>query len=322
MRWLMNGMLVAACCLFVAGADLMAQQGTGAGGGAGGGAGAGTGAGAGSGAGGQGAGGQGAGGQGVGQGAGGQGAGGQAGTGRGDLIGGQTGAAGQTGGGALGTRGQAGLGTNAGARAGLGAQADGFAPVGTPPGNVNDGQDLRTLLARAPIMIALDVDGNGVISAPEVQNAPMALARLDRNGDAVLSIDELLNDMSVASRAGLSAAVANPGAVLDPAQMAAQFMAADKNNDGFIDKTETLPRTQQMFARADLDRDGRLSREEVTQLATVMSERRDNAAGRNEAAATNARNEAVNRTDAGARAGTTDRQAEDRERSIRARSQQ
>jgi len=42
-----------------------------------------------------------------------------------------------------------------------------------------------------PIVAALDADGDGIISAAEIANAPAALKTLDRNGDGQLSGDEL-----------------------------------------------------------------------------------------------------------------------------------
>ena len=50
-------------------------------------------------------------------------------------------------------------------------------PGGTPP--------------KPPIESALDINGDGVISAEEIANAPAALGKLDKNGDGQLTTDEL-----------------------------------------------------------------------------------------------------------------------------------
>ena len=42
------------------------------------------------------------------------------------------------------------------------------------------------------IIRALDVDGDGILSAKEIANAPASLKKLDRNGDGQLTPDEYL----------------------------------------------------------------------------------------------------------------------------------
>jgi len=43
----------------------------------------------------------------------------------------------------------------------------------------------------APVMVALDLDGNGVVEGVEITSANATLLKLDRNGDGRLSADEL-----------------------------------------------------------------------------------------------------------------------------------
>ena len=45
---------------------------------------------------------------------------------------------------------------------------------------------------KPPVDLALDADGDGIISAAEIAGAPAALRSLDRNGDGQLTLDELL----------------------------------------------------------------------------------------------------------------------------------
>jgi hypothetical protein len=44
---------------------------------------------------------------------------------------------------------------------------------------------------RNPVIAALDANGDGVIDANEIANAPAALRKLDKNGDGKLTRDEL-----------------------------------------------------------------------------------------------------------------------------------
>jgi len=44
----------------------------------------------------------------------------------------------------------------------------------------------------SPIFKALDVNGDGVIDAKEIANAPAALKKLDKNGDGKLTRDEIM----------------------------------------------------------------------------------------------------------------------------------
>jgi hypothetical protein len=55
---------------------------------------------------------------------------------------------------------------------------------GPPPGH--DGHRPP----RPPLIAALDANGDGVIDAAEIANAPAALLKLDKNGDGKLTPDE------------------------------------------------------------------------------------------------------------------------------------
>ena len=46
-------------------------------------------------------------------------------------------------------------------------------------------------LGPCPLMKALDLDGDGMLSTEEIANAPESLATLDRNGDGRITPDEL-----------------------------------------------------------------------------------------------------------------------------------
>lgn len=125
--------------------------------------------------------------------------------------------------------------------------AGGFAPV---PGNV---------MSRLPLMMALDVDGDGQISSVEIDGAVTALKKLDRNADGSLTMDELMPE-GMPRETG-------PGK-----EVISRMMMADLNNDGFIDQDEMPGRMKTMLLdRGDTDKDGQLSREEITRVITLMN---------------------------------------------------
>lgn len=115
------------------------------------------------------------------------------------------------------------------------------------------------MMARLPVMMALDADGDGELSASEIEGAVAALKKLDKNSDGKLSGEELMPP-------GMPALGPMAGP-LDPEEMVSRMMAADANRDGLLDKTELPPPMQPMLARADSDGDGKLSKEELTQFA-------------------------------------------------------
>lgn len=72
---------------------------------------------------------------------------------------------------------------------GAGAQHEGP----PPPDAQNDGSGQNHPKRPVPpIVAALDANGDGIISADEIANAPAALLKLDKNGDGQLTMDELM----------------------------------------------------------------------------------------------------------------------------------
>ncbi len=53
----------------------------------------------------------------------------------------------------------------------------------------NNGEHKRPM---PPLVSALDANGDGVIDASEIANAPAALKKLDKNGDGKLTRDEIM----------------------------------------------------------------------------------------------------------------------------------
>lgn len=73
-----------------------------------------------------------------------------------------------------------------------GAPDDGAAPpAGPPPEEVEGKPARRPKHPVPPLVAALDTDGNGELSADEIDEAPASLAKLDTNRDGELTPHEL-----------------------------------------------------------------------------------------------------------------------------------
>lgn len=102
---------------------------------------------------------------------------------------------------------------------------------------------------QVPVVRALDTDQDGTISPAEIRNAPTALLALDLNHDGRLSMDEWR-------------AAPDPR-IKDSEQTVKWIMAFDANGDGKVSRAELPERLKSMIDRADTDKDGFLSPEEI-----------------------------------------------------------
>ncbi len=101
-----------------------------------------------------------------------------------------------------------------------------------------------------PVLLALDTDHDGTISAAEIAAAPASLAKLDTNGDGQLTSLEFLPRQVDA-------------AAVDPDALVKRLMAFDRNGDGVLTAEELPERLQGMMTRADANHDGKLSPDEI-----------------------------------------------------------
>jgi hypothetical protein len=99
----------------------------------------------------------------------------------------------------------------------------------------------------SPLMAALDADGDGELSAKEIDNAAKTLKKLDKNGDGKVSRDELR-----------------------PPSFAERLKQMDKNKDGKISKDEVPEQMQRMFDRLDSDGSGSIDTAEVEAIEQRM----------------------------------------------------
>lgn len=126
-----------------------------------------------------------------------------------------------------------------------------------------------------PILRALDADGDGEISASEIEGAAKALAKLDRNGDGKLTRDEIGPPPGRPDGRPAEAARPAAGGGGFAEQLMARLKEADKNGDGKISKDEAPDRIKENFDRADTNSDGQLDSTELK----AMLERIRGAAG-------------------------------------------
>lgn len=114
----------------------------------------------------------------------------------------------------------------------------------------------------SPLVAVLDADHDGTVSAAEIAAAPAALRSLDKNGDGAIAIEEVSPPRPPQEQSG----------AVSP-DLVNTLFSFDENKDGKLSKSEVPERMQGIFARADTNQDGLLTRDELTR-ATVAQDRR------------------------------------------------
>ena len=106
-----------------------------------------------------------------------------------------------------------------------------------------------------PLIIkALDTNGDGVIDASEIANAPAALKTLDKNGDGKLTVEEYIGPW-----AGTNGPARGPGGRRPP--LPPLIKVLDANGDGIIDASE-MANASAALLKLDKNGDGKLTRDE------------------------------------------------------------
>ena len=107
----------------------------------------------------------------------------------------------------------------------------------------------------------LDADGDGQLSRAEVDSLREALfARFDRNGDGVITTDEVIAQQQLIQMR----------AELRQARLALTAAQMDRDADGAITPREFTARAD-LFALADADGDDAISAEEAAQLRARLT---------------------------------------------------
>tara|TARA_Y100001934_G_scaffold262743_1_gene337572 strand:- start:6643 stop:7248 length:606 start_codon:yes stop_codon:yes gene_type:complete len=149
-----------------------------------------------------------------------------------------------------------------------------------------------------PITKALDADGDGEISAKEIENAVAALKKLDKNKDGKITEDEIRPERrgmgggppgnnrrggfggppgESSDRRGFGGPLGEgrggfssqggQGGRPGPNEMVAKLMALDSNKDGKLAKDEVSGRMHAIIDRADTNKDGYADKAELTKMA-------------------------------------------------------
>jgi Ca2+-binding EF-hand superfamily protein len=117
-----------------------------------------------------------------------------------------------------------------------------------------------------PLLQALDTDGDGELSAKEIENASVSLKKLDKDKNGKLTRDEIRPAFGPGGPGGM---MAGP----NPQELVTRLLAFDKDGDGKLSKAELPERLQAMMDRGDTNKDGFLDKAELTRLSEAQSRR-------------------------------------------------
>ena len=134
-----------------------------------------------------------------------------------------------------------------------------FAQQGPGPGGDRGGM---SFIRMSPILNAVDVNQDGVLSAAEIASAPARLRTLDKNGDGILTQDEAGIQMGFGRGGGRGRGEGGgrgeegggdepPAPAPTAEELTATLMMFDANHNGQLEKSEVPERMQGLFERGD-----------------------------------------------------------------------
>jgi Ca2+-binding EF-hand superfamily protein len=119
------------------------------------------------------------------------------------------------------------------------------------------------------VLQALDTDGDGQLSAAEIEAAPKSLLTLDKNHDGQITGEEYspkLEDKTAAN------------------DLVTRLMLMDKNGDGVLTADEVPERMRPMFERGDANHDGKLTKDEIVAMSGKQADPQGRPIGKGNAA--------------------------------------
>jgi len=158
----------------------------------------------------------------------------------------------------------------------LGTQLPGQGSPGQGQGPPRPGAPGQTLYR------ALDLDGDGTLSADEIARASDSLKKLDQDGDGTVTRRELVRGGQAAGmppRPGIAPG-AGPGGGPNAQRLMARLKQMDKDGDGKWKPDELPPFLRQRFNQIDANGDGFVDADELRRGADLMQQRTQQGGGR------------------------------------------
>jgi len=160
-------------------------------------------------------------------------------------------------------------------RPGEGRPGEGRPGEGRPGGGFGGGaanpemaaRGMAMMLRNMPLFKALDADEDGQLSASEVENASKSILKLDKNGDGVVSAEEMRPEpgqMPMFAGPNAPGAPGNAGGP-SPEMMMRMFENRDKDKDGKLSGDEIPPQMKERLSNIDTNGDGAIDKAEIEQ---------------------------------------------------------
>lgn len=142
---------------------------------------------------------------------------------------------------------------------------------------------LAMMARNFPLMKALDADEDGRLSATEIENAPKSLLKLDKNGDGILSEEEMRPEPGPwMNLAGPGGPLGGPGpggpgpggpGPGGPGGLLRMFESRDKDGDGKLSGDEIPEPMRPRLNMIDANGDGSVEKSEIEKAMARMEGR-------------------------------------------------
>jgi Ca2+-binding EF-hand superfamily protein len=131
------------------------------------------------------------------------------------------------------------------------------------------------MMRQLPIIVALDKNKDGQLSADEINGAVAALKSLDKDGDGIVSTMEMMPSGGPRGQAGL------PGTdrAASPEMMMRMFANRDADGDGKLSGDEIPEMMRNRLERIDENGDQAIDKDEFAKIAALMGNRGEQGRG-------------------------------------------